>query len=161
MMDRIRTDLALLHDKKESILLKVANGAKFIGIFATSLLLGVAVILLCPLRMLHPVLRKLGMRNGDLPVDVIARLYANAIVTLVGIDINIEGLDHIEASRDLAEDGAVCMFSHASNLDPFIIAAAQPLACKWVGKKASHPNTTESQFDGSAYMSVRISSWFP
>lgn len=27
------------------------------------------------------------------------------------------------------------MYSHASNLDPFIIAAVQPLACKWVGKK--------------------------
>ena len=100
-------------------------------------MLGAAVILVSPLRLLHPWLRRLGIRNGDLPVDVIARLYAAAIVTLVGIEINVEGLEHIEASRDIAEEGAVCMFSHASNLDPFIVAAAQPLACKWVGKKAS------------------------
>lgn len=92
-------------------------------------------MLCAPLRLLHPLLRRLGVRNGDLPVDCIARGYAQAIVTLVGVEVRVEGLEHVEASRAIAEHGAVCMFSHTSNLDPFIIAASQPLACKWVGKK--------------------------
>jgi len=95
---------------------------------------------------------------------VIARLYAAAIVTLVGIEINVEGLEHIEASRDIAEEGAVCMFSHASNLDPFIVAAAQPLACKWVGKKAS-PLAADIRcvlvLTFSLSLLARIYLWFP
>jgi len=134
-LDALRHDLALQHDKKENILSKSINGVKFLSIFGVSLILAITVILCSPLRLLHPLLRRCGVRNGDLPVDVIARLYAHAIVILIGIEVHVEGMENIDAGRDIAEGGAVCMFSHASNLDPFLVAASQPLACKWVGKK--------------------------
>merc|ERR1711907_643659 len=93
------------------------------------------VLLFTPLRILHPTLRKLGMSNGDLPVDCIARWYCEMVLTMVGIEVRLEGTEHLAASRACTQDGGVCMFSHASNLDPFILGAVQPFACKFVGKK--------------------------
>jgi len=129
----LRQHLQLTMDKAEGAMSKPATIAKFVAIAIALIFMSIGTIIICPLRILHPHLRKMGVSNGLLPVDIVARLYCQAVLAMIGLEVRVEGIEHVPAS--VAEGGAVCMFSHASNLDPFIVNAVSPFASKWVGKK--------------------------
>eukprot|EP00658_Telonema_sp_P-2_P005228 TRINITY_DN11960_c0_g1_i2.p1 TRINITY_DN11960_c0_g1~~TRINITY_DN11960_c0_g1_i2.p1 ORF type:complete len:327 (+),score=40.12 TRINITY_DN11960_c0_g1_i2:112-1092(+) len=91
---------------------------------------GAVLCTLSPLRWLHPLLRKIGCPNGLLPIDMMQKLFCRGMLGLAGIQVTVEGAEHIE---DFTGD-ALLMFSHGSNLDPFIVEGSGPIAAKWIGK---------------------------
>jgi len=86
--------------------------------------------LFVPVRLLHPLFRAFGVQNNNLPLDVIQKLYARGFLQLSGINVVCEGLENVNV-----ESNTLALFSHASNLDPFIVAGCGPYAFKWIGKK--------------------------
>jgi 1-acyl-sn-glycerol-3-phosphate acyltransferase len=54
--------------------------------------------------------------------------YCRGFLWLCGVEVSWEGLEGVDYSRPV-----VGMFSHASNLDPMIVASG-PLAFKWIAK---------------------------
>lgn len=79
------------------------------------------VWLMVPLRLLHPILRKLGLPHL-LPMDLVQKYWTRGMVILAGVKVRREGLDRIKKYKGKA---MVYMFSHASNLDvraTFIVA---------------------------------------
>jgi hypothetical protein len=98
------------------------------------------ILLFMPLRLTHPLLRRCcGVRNGRLPVDMVQKYYARAFLAATRVRVKFIGLPQSSGKDD--DDGndssAPClgMFSHASNLDSFVVSAG-PLAFKWIGKKS-------------------------
>jgi 1-acyl-sn-glycerol-3-phosphate acyltransferase len=99
------------------------------GVSVSVLLLGSTfLLLLMPLRWAHPLLRRLGIKNDSLPMDLLQRLFSRSLVTAAGIKVHVQGADAMKGPTLL-------MYSHGSNLDPMCIAASSPVVCKWVGKK--------------------------
>eukprot|EP00123_Amoebidium_parasiticum_P008445 comp18809_c0_seq1/m.20765 comp18809_c0_seq1/g.20765 ORF comp18809_c0_seq1/g.20765 comp18809_c0_seq1/m.20765 type:complete len:393 (-) comp18809_c0_seq1:902-2080(-) len=83
-----------------------------------------------PLRLLHPLLRKLGVHNNYLPVDMSTKLFAIGFVAVSGTSMVVEGAEHVDKRQNY-----VCMFTHASNLDPWAVQAGCSTSFKWIGKK--------------------------
>jgi hypothetical protein len=69
-------------------------------------------------------------RNHFQPVDLIQKFYARGFLFLCQIKVTWIGTEYV--NYDASTLG---MFSHASNLDPIIVASG-PLAWKWIGKKS-------------------------
>ena len=141
--------LASIHERlvalRRALLLEASTGAGAEGIrkalmlvrlaltFGTTMLVGLWLLLLSPLRLAHPFLRKRGIRNGSLPLDVLMRLAARAILASAGVAVKCR----IDAGSSGGGGGAkVLMFSHGSNLDPLVVQACCPDSCKWIGKKS-------------------------
>ncbi|TYZ67112.1 hypothetical protein PybrP1_006723 [[Pythium] brassicae (nom. inval.)] len=104
--------------------------------FATFALLLVgwfsALTFVIPLRFAGPYLRSLGWKKNYLPIDIISWGMAYLICLAAGTEARIEGRENVS---DL-KDSVVCMFSHASNLDGFIVNAFSPAAFKYAAKKS-------------------------
>ena len=88
----------------------------------------IASLYLMPLRLLHPALRRLGLRNHFLPIDVVQKLYCRGFLYLCGVEVRWLGLERLDYAQPV-----VGMFSHASNMDPMILASG-PFAYKWIAK---------------------------
>jgi hypothetical protein len=73
-----------------------------------------------PLRLLHPLLRVLGLSNNFLPIDIVQKYFARGVLAITGICVRWNG-----KQRMPLDEASLCMFSHASNLDPFIVASGQ------------------------------------
>lgn len=92
------------------------------------------LLLMSPVRLLHPVLRTLGVRNGQLPLDILVMLFFRAVLATMGVKVTVEG----SSWRDLWGDRpcGVIVYNHTSNLDPFILNfICQGIGPKFVGKK--------------------------
>mmetsp|Transcript_13148 Transcript_13148/g.18188 ORF Transcript_13148/g.18188 Transcript_13148/m.18188 type:complete len:449 (-) Transcript_13148:220-1566(-) len=85
------------------------------------------------LRIIHPPLRALGFRNGNLPLDLFQQYLACTILTILGVTVKYKGLRFIQDVKKNGT-GTIGMFKHTSNLDPILVTAG-PLAFKWVGKR--------------------------
>mmetsp|Transcript_1860 Transcript_1860/g.5625 ORF Transcript_1860/g.5625 Transcript_1860/m.5625 type:complete len:396 (-) Transcript_1860:177-1364(-) len=92
------------------------------------------VLTLAPLRLLHPLLRKCGIPNGWLPMDLAATLWARAVLSAAFVKVKIDGKTTQEQWG--SEPCGVVVYNHGSNLDPFIVSGAcRMLAPKYLGKK--------------------------
>uniref|UniRef100_K3WMJ8 Phospholipid/glycerol acyltransferase domain-containing protein n=1 Tax=Globisporangium ultimum (strain ATCC 200006 / CBS 805.95 / DAOM BR144) TaxID=431595 RepID=K3WMJ8_GLOUD len=104
--------------------------------FATFALLLVgwfsALVVVIPLRFAGPYLRSLGWKKNWLPIDIISWGMAYLICLAAGTETTVEGRENL---LDL-KDSVVCMFSHASNLDGFIVNETSPTAFKFAAKKS-------------------------
>ncbi|RLN91428.1 hypothetical protein BBJ28_00021228 [Nothophytophthora sp. Chile5] len=85
-----------------------------------------AFTVLIPLKLLNPVLSQLGVKKNYLPMDLISWGTASLVCIAACTEMQIEGSDHL---RNL-QDSVVCMFSHSSNLDGFIVNGTSPVAFK-------------------------------
>eukprot|EP00124_Ichthyophonus_hoferi_P002235 Ihof_evm5s144 gene=Ihof_evmTU5s144 len=104
---------------------------RFIGLLVYVFFISMPLLwLVLPLRLLHPFLRTLGVSNNNLPVDMSMKLFAKGFVVVCGITMTAEVDDGIDFDNNY-----VCMFTHASNIDPWITQATCPIGFKWIGKK--------------------------
>eukprot|EP01006_Ploeotia_vitrea_P020790 TRINITY_DN53094_c0_g1_i1.p2 TRINITY_DN53094_c0_g1~~TRINITY_DN53094_c0_g1_i1.p2 ORF type:complete len:406 (-),score=178.96 TRINITY_DN53094_c0_g1_i1:29-1246(-) len=87
------------------------------------------ILVFAVLRPTHIWLRRLGLHNNHLPLDVVSMWYNRSLCQLLRITVRVEGQQHIELERSV-----VLMFTHASNLDPFLTGCG-PIAPKWVAKQ--------------------------
>ena len=106
----------------------VALWVKMVVSVGYTLLSVIASLYLMPMRLLHPALRRVGVRNHFLPIDLVQKHYCRGFLYLCGVEVRWEGLDRVNY-----EQPVVGMFSHASNMDPMILASG-PLAYKWIAK---------------------------
>lgn len=96
---------------------------------------GIGVVLVAPLcTILAPPLTLIGVGRDSLPMALVLSHWALITLALAGIVINVETTPGVEALRGKP---ALCMFSHGSNLDAFILFASSPLACIGVGKRST------------------------
>lgn len=87
------------------------------------------LFVLSPLRLLNPTLRRLGIHNNSLPVDVLQQWFACGFLRVCEVRVWVEGAEHMVTSSNV-----LLAFSHASNLDPMICGCG-PLSFKFVGKR--------------------------
>jgi len=107
------------------VVFRIVTGT--IYVFSTIWLLWVVL----PLRPLNPIFRKFGLKNDSLPTDVFPRLWGRVFVCIMGYTVSTEGLENIPKGESL-----VFMYSHASNLDPFLLVGWTPVAVKFLFKKS-------------------------
>jgi 1-acyl-sn-glycerol-3-phosphate acyltransferase len=109
----------------------VAFGAFF---FMTTMMFPVFLATF-PLRWVHPLLRKLGVRNSKLPYDYLPRIWAKLAMIIFGIQAKLEGLGN---AKHFAETGTstIGMFEHSSFFDFIVVMGSCPIFFKWVSKKS-------------------------
>ncbi|KAI9913467.1 hypothetical protein PsorP6_004990 [Peronosclerospora sorghi] len=90
------------------------------------------VVVLIPLKWLTPILKQLGVKKNYLPMDIVSWGMATMVCVAACIDFKAEGVENLQNLKD----SVVCMFSHSSNLDGFIVNASSPIAFKFAGKKS-------------------------
>lgn len=54
-----------------------------------------ASLFLMPLRALHPLLRRLGLKNHFLPIDIVQKHYSRGFLYLCGVTVRWEGIEHL------------------------------------------------------------------
>ncbi|KAK3245247.1 hypothetical protein CYMTET_45171, partial [Cymbomonas tetramitiformis] len=98
--------------------------------FLTVLMTGGAInMMTLPIRYtLHPVLKRLGVRNENLPLDVFNYFLCVFAVVAAGVRFRVEGLEGL-GSRPY-----IGLFTHPSSLDPFLILASTSKQPKMIGK---------------------------
>jgi len=92
------------------------------------------ILIIVPVRLLHPLCRKLGVPNGRLPLDMAVDHWAKAVLAAAGVKVTIEegALADWVTQADLV---GIIVYNHASNLDPFIINSSCNIGPKYIGKK--------------------------
>uniref|UniRef100_A0AAV1UCE4 Phospholipid/glycerol acyltransferase domain-containing protein n=1 Tax=Peronospora matthiolae TaxID=2874970 RepID=A0AAV1UCE4_9STRA len=90
------------------------------------------VTILLPLKWLTPVLKAVGVKKNYLPMDILSWGTAAMVCLTACTDVKAEGVDNLLNLRD----SVVCMFSHSSNLDGFIVNNSSPIAFKFAAKKS-------------------------
>eukprot|EP01120_Amphizonella_sp_Union-15-10_P013960 TRINITY_DN6598_c0_g1_i1.p1 TRINITY_DN6598_c0_g1~~TRINITY_DN6598_c0_g1_i1.p1 ORF type:complete len:350 (+),score=45.59 TRINITY_DN6598_c0_g1_i1:48-1097(+) len=93
------------------------------------------IVLLLPLRFLHPLLRKVGFKNNTLPMDLVQKYYVKSLLMICGVHVKIDGVNQINR---LAKRGksTIGLFQHSSNLDFAIVAGHSPIYYKWIAKRS-------------------------
>ena len=133
-MDRVLGELSEerlgLHSVHSS-----SSGMMYLRVVAVALavlLIGLPLkALVLPMRVLHPLFRACGLKNNFLPLDYVTKWFARFCLLVAGIRVMREGLEELDLDTP-----CVGMFSHASNLDPFILQSVCPIAFKWIGKSS-------------------------
>ena len=54
-----------------------------------------ASLYLMPLRLLHPLLRRLGLKNHFLPIDIVQKHYCRGFLYLCGVTVQWDGIEHL------------------------------------------------------------------
>ncbi|RMX62875.1 hypothetical protein DD238_007197 [Peronospora effusa] len=90
------------------------------------------VTVLIPLKLLTPMLQKMGVKKNYLPMDIVSWGTAAMVCVTACTDVKAEGVDNLLNLKD----SVVCMFSHSSNLDGFIVNGSSPTAFKFAVKKS-------------------------
>ncbi|TDH67038.1 hypothetical protein CCR75_008227 [Bremia lactucae] len=90
------------------------------------------VTVLIPLKWLTPLLVKLGVKKNYLPMDILSWGTAAMVCVTACTDVKAEGVENLLNLKD----SVVCMFSHSSNLDGFIVNGSSPIAFKFAAKKS-------------------------
>mmetsp|Transcript_15453 Transcript_15453/g.43804 ORF Transcript_15453/g.43804 Transcript_15453/m.43804 type:complete len:299 (-) Transcript_15453:49-945(-) len=85
------------------------------------------------LRPIHILLRRLGVPNGRLPIDIMVQYQNKFSLALVGITTSI--VNHGVNEEEIVRTTLVVMPNHSSSLDPFILASSLPGAPKYLFKK--------------------------
>ena len=128
--------LALYEELRRNLVVRTGKRSKFkmavllLAVFLYTLLAMPLMALTVPLQLLQPFWNAVGMRNHFYPVDLCQKWYSRGFLWLCGVRVTFHGLQHIDFVHS-----TIGMFSHASNLDPVIVASG-PLAWKWIGKKS-------------------------
>jgi len=102
----------------------------FGGVVIYALLVTPLLLLLVPLRLIHPLLRALGVPTRHLPIDAMQINFGRGTMAAAGLTIKWDGLDNIDPDRSY-----VAMYSHQSSYDPFVVGAS-PLPVRLIGKKS-------------------------
>jgi len=118
----------------QSLTAKVSMYFRFLLTIVACLWGAFCCMLLVPLRLTHPFLRKLGVPNGWLPMDALTSLWSSTVLAAAGVKANVEGGSTEWLDRtDLV---GIVIYNHTSNLDPFIVnSICHAHAPKYVGKK--------------------------
>lgn len=128
--------LALYEELRRNLVIRTGKRNKFqavllmIAVFLYTCFAMPLMALTVPMQIFQPFWNALGMRNHFYPVDLCQKWYSRGFLALCGVRVTFHGLDQIDD-----KNAVIGMFSHASNLDPVIIASG-PLAWKWIGKKS-------------------------
>ncbi|KAG9403079.1 hypothetical protein AC1031_006621 [Aphanomyces cochlioides] len=105
--------------------------------FATAIMLmfgGFAIVFfIIPLRWSHLILRKYGLPNNWLPMDLVQHGIGRLICMCAGVEITTDGTE--KNLKNLKDPSTVAMFTHGSNLDTPMILAVSPVTVKFIGKK--------------------------
>lgn len=110
----------------------VAKLVRLAGLFCFFFLLCIpAMALMLPLRLLHPALRRLGVRNNWLPLDLVTKAAARGFLLSFGVRVISEGVGELDTLNP-----AIALYSHGSFLDPFVLQAASPILFKFIGKRS-------------------------
>jgi hypothetical protein len=121
-------DQLKLRTHKRSKLATVPN--LLLVLLYTILAIPLFVLAIC-VELFEPLVKRiLAVRNHFTPVDMAHKLFARGVLYLSGVSVSWEGLSYLDY-----DSAFVGMFSHASNLDPVIVASG-PLAFKWIAKKS-------------------------
>jgi 1-acyl-sn-glycerol-3-phosphate acyltransferase len=126
-IERLHDALALHRDKQ----LSLAHVIRFLAGIIYWFGVACPFLYLClPLRWCHPLLRKLGMRNNFLPMDIALNYVSRAFMLLCNVKVEAEAAHNMDVTRP-----TISMYNHGSNLDPLAIASESPIHYKWIGKK--------------------------
>lgn len=90
------------------------------------------VTFLIPLKWLDPMLKKMGVKKNYLPMDIISWGTAAMVCVTACTEVKVEGVEHLLNLKD----SVVCMFTHSSNLDGFMVNASSPVPFKFAAKKS-------------------------
>ncbi|KAG2771377.1 hypothetical protein JG687_00004754 [Phytophthora cactorum] len=90
------------------------------------------VTVLIPLKWLNPMFKKMGVKKNYLPMDIVSWGTAFMVCVTACTDMKAEGVENLLNLKD----SVVCMFSHSSNLDGFIVNGSSPIAFKFAAKKS-------------------------
>jgi len=91
------------------------------------------LLVMIPLRLSHPVLRQFGVRNGNLPLDILIQQWAKGVLAAAGVKVTVVGAP-VDWITDTNRVGII-VYNHASNLDPFIVQTICNTSPKYIGKK--------------------------
>lgn len=128
--------LALYEDLRKNLVVRTGRQSKLriywnLLIFMIYTLLSIPLMALSILlQLLTPLWDAIGLRNHFYPVDLCQKFFARGFLFLCGIRVVFHGLENVEYNSS-----TIGMFSHASNLDPVLVASG-PLAWKWIGKRS-------------------------
>lgn len=136
-MQEVTHVVALYEELRRNLVVRAQRRSKVAAIITVVVVLlytAVSIPLICLSIALDP-LNSLWTRLFDasphfFPVDLVQKVYARGFLFICGIDVEWAGLEKV-----IYDQSTIGMFSHASNLDPVIVASG-PLAWKWVGKKS-------------------------
>jgi 1-acyl-sn-glycerol-3-phosphate acyltransferase len=81
------------------------------------------------LRLVHGLLRKLGLPNRWLPLDVVSNLFGRGVLFLAGVEVDVRG------RAGVPRDVTIFMPNHASGLDPFLMTGTAPMNPVFVFKR--------------------------
>lgn len=98
----------------------------FVVTFAAILLI---LMVLSPLTLFHPFLRRQGWRDNQLPGSRIFMMACGILIYTAGIGVIVR------KSSKPVKSNAIFMFTHASNLDPIIVTWAIGCSPKFVFKR--------------------------
>eukprot|EP00930_Biecheleria_cincta_P096905 TRINITY_DN88677_c0_g1_i1.p1 TRINITY_DN88677_c0_g1~~TRINITY_DN88677_c0_g1_i1.p1 ORF type:complete len:396 (+),score=51.32 TRINITY_DN88677_c0_g1_i1:81-1268(+) len=133
ILDEQRQKLRL-QKPKQSMADKVSMYIRLVlaGVFA--LFGAFCVVVFVPLRMTHPMLKRMGIPSRAYPLNFLARHWALSVMAAAGINVKISGAtaDWVDKT-DLV---GIIVYNHTSNLDPFLInSVCGGLIPKYIGKK--------------------------
>jgi 1-acyl-sn-glycerol-3-phosphate acyltransferase len=81
-------------------------------------------------RLVHGSLRKLGLPNRWLPLDVVSWLFSRGVLFFSGVEVEIRGAQNV-AKLPVT----VFMPNHSSGLDPFLVTGTAPMNPVFVFKR--------------------------
>lgn len=80
-----------------------------------------------PLGLLHPLMRKRGYNDGELPLDIIQGFWSKGLLYTLGIKVIVKN------SHNVPKDGSVIVPNHVSALD-FVIMSATGVNARFIMK---------------------------
>ncbi len=81
------------------------------------------------LRLFHGLLRKMGLPNRWLPLDIVSCVFSRGVLFLSGVEVDVRGRSQVP------KDVTIFMPNHASGLDPFIVTGTAPMNPVFVFKR--------------------------
>eukprot|EP00002_Diphylleia_rotans_P028916 TRINITY_DN5848_c0_g1_i2.p1 TRINITY_DN5848_c0_g1~~TRINITY_DN5848_c0_g1_i2.p1 ORF type:complete len:468 (+),score=139.76 TRINITY_DN5848_c0_g1_i2:90-1493(+) len=89
------------------------------------------MLVLSPLRILHPLLKLVGVPRNYLPIDFLQRAWAKWMLFLFGVRVKSHYAEKVPTDKPL-----LLMFSHSSGIDPFAIVGHSPVSVRLVAKQS-------------------------
>lgn len=134
ILDEQRRKLRIESKSKQTTAEKVSMYFRLV-LSALVALFGAVFLVVCvPLRITHPILKRLGLPKGAHPLNFIAKQWGVSVLTAAGVNVKVEG--GIPDWADIADQVGIIVYNHTSNLDPFLInSICGSLMPKYIGKK--------------------------
>ena len=94
------------------------------------LLLALPFMWLCvPFRLIHGLLRLLGVPNAWLPLDLVTWAFCRGLLFFAGAKVQVIGAERVKGTH------SIIMGNHSSGLDPFLLSATCPLMPLYIFKR--------------------------